>query len=155
MTRTYIAKNAEVHGDVHLEQDVSIWFHATIRAEYDYIKVGEGTNIQDGCMLHCDKDFPVIIGQKSTIGHAAIIHGCTVGSNTLIGMGAIIMDGARVGDNCIVGAGALITNGMKIPDGSVVMGSPAKVVRAIKPEEIESNRKSAEEYIILGRQYFA
>lgn len=143
----FIAQGAVVCGNVTLHEEVSVWFHAVIRAEEGEISVGRGSNVQDGCVVHVDKGGVVAIGEGVTIGHNAVIHGCKVGDNSLIGMGAVIMNDAVVGKNCIVAAGALVTERTVIPDNSLVMGSPAKIKRAIAPQEIESNRCNAEHYI--------
>lgn len=143
----FIAQGAVVCGNVTLQEEVNIWFHAVIRAEEGEITVGRGSNVQDGCVVHVDKGGAVSIGEGVTVGHNAVIHGCTVGDNSLIGMGAVIMNDAVIGRNCIVAAGALVTERTVIPDNSLVMGSPAKIKRAIAPEEIESNRRNAKHYI--------
>ena len=144
---TFIAPNATVVGDVMLMEQCSVYYNAVLRADRSPIIVGPYCNIQDGCVLHVDHEHPVIIGRGCTIGHNAILHGCTIGDNSLIGMGAIIMNGATVGINCIVGAGALITQGMNIPNNSVVMGSPAKGVRSATQEDIDSNLRAAYLYV--------
>ena len=138
-----ICDGAKVTGDVALGKGVSVWHNAVIRGDDGAIVVGDNTNIQDCAVLH-EK---TTVGKGCTIGHGAIVHGCTVGDNTLVGMGAIILNGARIGNDCIVGAGALVTGKMDAPDGSMVLGSPAKVVRPLKPEEIEGNRASALGYL--------
>lgn len=138
-----ICDGAKVTGDVTLGKGVSVWYNAVIRGDDGAIVVGDGTNIQDCAVLH-EK---TTVGKGCTIGHGAIVHACTVGDNTLIGMGAIVLNGARIGDNCIVGAGAVVTGKMDAPDGSMVLGSPAKVVRQLTPEEIERNRASARGYM--------
>lgn len=152
--RTYdesvlLAEGARVSGDVTLGREVNIWYNAVLRGDDGAIVVGEGTNIQDCAVLHEE----TTVGRGRTIGHGAIVHGCTVGDNTLVGMGAIILNGARVGSNCIVGAGALVTGKMDAPDGMMILGSPAKVVRPLKPEEIEGNRAAMEEYLEAAAQY--
>ena len=134
-----ICEGARVSGDVTLGRGVNIWYNAVLRGDDGAITVGEDTNIQDGAVLHEETR----VGAGCTIGHNAIVHGCTVGDNTLIGMGAIVLNGARIGDNCVVGAGALVTGKMDAPDGSMILGSPAKVVRSLTEEEIAGNRKSA------------
>lgn len=149
----YIAPGAIVCGDVTLQEDVSVWFHAVVRAEEGSITVGRGSNIQDGCVVHVDKGGAVVIGEDVTIGHNAVIHGCIVGDNTLVGMGAIIMNDAVIGKNCIVGAGALVTERTVIPDNSLVMGSPAKIKRAVTPEEIKSNSYNAGHYVKEAAMY--
>ena len=149
----FIAPGAVCMGDVALGKDCSIWYHATVRADRAPIKIGIGSNIQDNCVVHVDKGFPVTIGNYVTVGHGAILHGCQVGDGSLIGMGAIILNGAKIGRNCIVAAGALVTQNTEIPDGMLAMGSPAKVIRKLSEEEIASNRKNAEEYIEEAREY--
>lgn len=149
----FIAPGAVCMGDVALGKDCSIWYHATVRADRAPIKIGSGSNIQDNCVVHVDKGFPVTIGNYVTVGHGAILHGCQVGDGSLIGMGAIILNGAKIGRNCIVAAGALVTQNTEIPDGMLAMGSPAKVIRKLSEEEIASNRKNAEEYIKEAREY--
>ena len=149
----FIAPGAVCMGDVALGKDCSIWYHATVRADRAPIKIGSGSNIQDNCVVHVDKGFPVTIGNYVTVGHGAILHGCQVGDGSLIGMGAIILNGAKIGRNCIVAAGALVTQNTEIPDGMLAMGSPAKVIRKLSEEEIASNRKNAEEYIEEAREY--
>ena len=144
-----IAEGARVGGDVTLGKYVNIWYNAVLRGDEGAITVGEETNIQDGAVLHEE----TVVGKGCTIGHNAIVHGCTVGDNTLVGMGAIILNGARVGSNCIVGAGALVTGKMDAPDGVMLLGSPAKVVRPLTEAEIESNRASARGYLHAAEQY--
>ena len=138
-----ICDGAKVMGDVTLGKGVSVWHNAVIRGDDGAIVVGDNTNIQDCAVLHEE----TTIGRGCTIGHGAIVHGCTVGDNTLVGMGSIILNGARIGNDCIVGAGSVVTGKMDAPDGSMILGSPAKVVRALKPEEIEANRASALGYL--------
>ncbi len=150
----YIAPSADVTGDVKLAEDSSIWYQAVLRADHDRISVGKGTNIQDGCVLHVDEGYPIQIGEYVTAGHGAILHGCTIGDNSLIGMGAIVLNGAVIGKNCIIGAGALVTQGTVIPDGMMALGTPAKVRRALSEEEISQNRKSALEYIACAKEHF-
>lgn len=149
----FIAENSTVIGRCFIEQNCSIWFNAVLRADVNEIRVGSGTNIQDGCVVHCDDDFKVTIGKNVTIGHNAIIHGCTIGSGCIIGMGSTILDGAVIGDNVIVGANSLITSGKTIPSGVLVVGSPAKVVRELTSEEIEGIRHSVSGYVALSREY--
>lgn len=138
-----ICEGARVTGNVTLGRGVNIWYNAVLRGDEGAITVGPDTNIQDGAVLHEE----TAVGAGCTIGHNAIVHGCTVGDNTLIGMGAILLNGARVGSNCIVGAGALVTGKMDAPDGVMLLGSPAKIVRPLTAEEIESNRVSARDYL--------
>ena len=132
----FVAENATVRGSVTIGPEAGIYFGAVLRAETAPITVGEGANIQDNCIVHADPGFPAVIGRDCTVGHAAILHGCTIGDNTLVGMGAIVLNGAVVGRDCIVAAGALVTQGAVIPDGSMVMGAPARVRRPLTPEEI-------------------
>ena len=145
----FIADTAVVVGDVTLEKGVSVWFQAVVRGDEGAIHVGENTNIQDAAILHSH----TTVGKNCTIGHGAIVHGCTVGDNTLIGMGATVLNGARVGSNCIVGAGALVTGKMDAPDGSMLLGSPAKVVRPLTEAEIESNRAAARGYLECAENF--
>ncbi len=132
--RSWIAPGAHVIGDVALGEDVGVWFNASIRGDRAPIRVGARTNVQEGAVLHADPGFPLTIGEGVTIGHRAIVHGCTVGDNSLIGMGAIVLNGARIGANCLVGAGALVTEGKSFPDGSLIVGSPARAVRQLDAE---------------------
>ena len=143
----FIAKGASVYGNVTIKKEANVWYNATIRSVDDPIVIGEGTNIQDNAVVHTDKGYVVEIGSLVTIGHGAIIHGCSIGDNSLIGMGAIILNGAKVGNNCIVGAGALITKNTIIPDNSLVLGSPAKVIREVTQEEIRASIDNAKLYI--------
>ena len=144
-----ICEGACVVGDVTLAKGVSVWHNAVIRGDEGAITVGEDTNIQDGAILHEE----TVVGKGCTIGHGAIVHGCTVGDNTLIGMGATVLNGAKIGSDCIVGAGALVTGKMDAPDGSMILGSPAKVVRPLTPEEIAGNRAAMEEYLEAAAHY--
>lgn len=150
----YIADSADVIGDVIMEKNSSVWYQAVVRGDHDQIRIGEGSNIQDGCILHADEGYPVHIGKYVTIGHNAIIHGCEIGDGVLIGMGAIVLNGAKIGKDCIIGAGALVTQGTVIPDGMMALGSPAKVKRAAMSEEILQNRKNTEDYIIFAKKHF-
>lgn len=144
-----IAPGAHVIGDVLMGENVGIWYNAVVRGDADTIVIGDNTNIQDNSTVHTDADYPVNIGKGVTIGHNAIIHGCTIGDNTVIGMGSIILSGAVIGSNCMIGAGSLITGKMRIPDNSLAFGNPAKVIRAVSAEEIESNRENALHYVAL------
>ena len=143
----FVAKGAAVYGNVTIKKDANIWYNATIRSIDDSIIIGEGTNIQDNAVVHTAKGYVVNIGSFVTVGHGAIIHGCSIGDNTLIGMGAIILNGAEIGNNCIVGAGALVTKNTIIPDNSLVLGSPAKVIRQVTCEEIQASIDNAKLYI--------
>lgn len=144
-----ICEGARVSGDVTLGKGVSIWYNAVLRGDDGAITVGEGTNIQDCAVLHEETH----VGAGCTIGHGAIVHGCTIGGNVLVGMGAVILNGARIGDNCIIGAGALVTGKMDAPAGSMILGSPAKVARPLTEEEIENNRRSAQGYLETAEEY--
>lgn len=142
-----------VTGNTELKSGVSVWPGAVLRAELASITVEENSNIQDNATVHTDEGFPVVIGRGVSVGHNAILHGCTVGDNSLIGMGAIILNGAKIGKNCIIGAGAVVRQGMEVPDGSMVLGIPAVIKREVRPEEIEGNVKNAEEYLHLAQGY--
>jgi carbonic anhydrase/acetyltransferase-like protein (isoleucine patch superfamily) len=146
----YVAAQAVVMGDVRLAAHSSIWPLAVLRGDINSIEIGEGSNIQDGCIVHLAEDLPVRVGKLVTVGHRAILHACTVEDECLIGMGATILDGAVIGKGSIIGAHALVTKGMQVPPGSLVMGTPAKVVRALSAEEIAGIRIWADHYIALG-----
>ncbi len=143
----FIAPGAIVVGDVTLEAEVSVWFNAVLRGDTTPLQVGAGSNIQDGAIMHADPGFPAIVGAGCTIGHNAIVHGAHVGSNSLVGMGAILLNGVSVGADSIVGAGALLTQGKRFPPGSLILGSPARCVRALGSLEIEANRARARAYV--------
>ncbi|MBS8262693.1 gamma carbonic anhydrase family protein [Roseibium polysiphoniae] len=145
--RYWIAPNACVIGRVKLEEDASVWFGAVIRGDNELIHIGARSNVQDGCVFHSDMGYPLTIGADCTIGHKAILHGCTIGSNSLIGMGATVLNGAVIGSNCIVGANALIPEGKEIPDNSLVVGMPGRVVRQLDEAAAKSITKSAEGYV--------
>ncbi len=149
----FIAPGAIVRGDVTLKEDVSVWFHAVIRAEAGSVVIGSSANIQDGVVIHVDQGADVTIGNYVTVGHNATVHGCVVGDNTLIGMGAIIMNHAVIGKNCIVAAGALVTQNTVIPDNSLVMGNPARIKRKVTAEEISHNRENAAHYAAEAKVY--
>jgi carbonic anhydrase/acetyltransferase-like protein (isoleucine patch superfamily) len=145
--RYWVAPDAHVIGQVELGEDVGIWFGAVLRGDNEPIVIGERTNIQEGVMIHTDPRFPVTIGAGCTIGHHAIVHGCTIGDNSLIGMGATILNGAKIGKNCLVGANALITEGKEFPDNSLIVGSPARVVRSLDETAAAGLGLSAESYV--------
>ncbi|MGB3183054.1 MAG: gamma carbonic anhydrase family protein [Cyclobacteriaceae bacterium] len=149
----FIAPNATVIGDVELEESSSVWFGAVLRGDGDRISIGKGTNIQDLAVVHVDPGVPVRIGEGVTVGHAAIVHGATIGDYSLIGMRATVMNNARVGKYCIIGAHALVTENMEIPDYSVVMGVPGKVVKQLPEKATERLHRSAEHYIARGQEY--
>jgi carbonic anhydrase/acetyltransferase-like protein (isoleucine patch superfamily) len=142
----WIAPGAHVMGRVRMGAGASVWFGAVLRGDNEWITVGAGSNVQENCVLHTDIGFPLNIGDGCTIGHAAILHGCTIGANSLIGMGATVLNGAVIGANCLIGAGALVTEGEVIPDGSLVMGAPGKVVRQLDETAIAGLRTSALHY---------
>lgn len=146
--KVYIAPRAVVTGEVQLGENVSVWYGAVLRGDCGMITVGDGTNIQEGCILHEKTS----VGKGCTIGHGAIVHGCSVGNNCLVGMGAIVLDGAVIGDDCLIAAGSLVTGKMDAPAGSLIMGNPAKVVKPLTPEQIKANKTSAEHYIELARK---
>jgi carbonic anhydrase/acetyltransferase-like protein (isoleucine patch superfamily) len=143
----WIADNATVIGNVHLKSSSSVWFNAVIRGDNDPMIIGERTNIQDGSVLHADIGFPLVIGDGVTVGHKVMMHGCTVGDNSLIGMGATILNGAKIGKNSIVGANSLITEGKEFPDGVLIVGSPARVVRELSEDQFKMIKMSAKIYV--------
>lgn len=152
----FIAPSADVIGDVVIGAHSSIWFQVVVRGDVNWIKIGSRTNVQDHSMLHVTrKKHPLKIGDEVTIGHRAMIHGCTIGNRVLIGMGAILLDGCEIGDDCIIGAGALVSQGKKIPPGSLVMGMPGKVAREISPEERAFLPQSAQNYVNDSTEYKA
>lgn len=142
----FIAPSAELIGNVVLGQHVSIWFQTVIRADNDVVSIGNNSNIQDSSTIHVDKGHPVTIGEGVTVGHKVMLHGCTIGDNSLIGMGAIVLNGAEIGNNCIVGAGALITENKSFPDNSLIVGSPAKAIKTISDTQAELLKQSAQHY---------
>lgn len=149
----WVAPDANLIGKVVLEENASVWFGCTLRGDNEEIRVCAGTNVQENVVCHTDMGFPLTIGAGCTIGHKVMLHGCTIGENTLIGMGATILNGAKIGKNCLIGAGALVTEGKEIPDGSLVMGMPAKVVRALDDEAIRRLEASALHYQQNARRY--
>ncbi len=153
--RYWIAPDAHVIGRVRLAADVGVWFGAVLRGDNEWIEIGEGSNVQEGCMLHTDMGYPMTIGAAVTIGHHAILHGCTVGEGTLIGMGATVLNGARIGAGSLVGARALVTEGKSFPDNSLIVGSPAKVVRELEPSAIAGLRQAAASYVTNHRRFAA
>ncbi len=149
---SFIADSADVIGDVIIGDKTTIWFNAVLRGDMAAIRIGENSNVQDGCVVHCDAGVDTIIGDGVTVGHNAILHSSHIGDNCLIGMGATVLR-AKIGDNCIVGAGALVTSGKEIPPNSLVLGSPAKVARQLTEEEISSIKNNGEHYVELGEEY--
>ena len=149
----WVADSAQVIGDVVLGAQASVWFGTVVRGDMERITIGAGSNIQDTSVLHADTGQPLVIGERVTVGHQAVLHGCTVGDESLIGIGAIVLNGAKIGKNCLVGAGALVTEGKEFPDGSMIVGAPAKVVRQLTPEQIELLRHSAQHYIDNAQRF--
>jgi len=147
----YVAEGARIIGDVTIAEDASVWYNAVIRGDSGSITIGKKTNIQDCCVVHLDEECPVSIGDGVVVGHSAIVHGCTIGDGSLIGMGSIILNGARIGKNCIIGAGSLVTGKMDLPDGMMAMGSPAKAVRPVKEAELEERKADIEHYYKLAQ----
>ncbi|ERJ12859.1 gamma carbonic anhydrase family protein [Haloplasma contractile] len=150
---SYIADGVKVIGDVHLHENVNVWFNSVLRGDDNTIQVGKNTNIQDLVCIHVDKKHSTTIGEHCSIGHGAILHGCTVGDNTLIGMGATVLDGADVGSNCLIGANTLIPQGKVIPDNTIAFGNPVKIVRTMDDDEIEHVRGNADHYLRLMSDY--
>ncbi|MBC7284098.1 gamma carbonic anhydrase family protein [Hoeflea sp.] len=149
----FVADSAQVIGDVVLEEGAGIWFGAVLRGDNEPITIGEGSNIQENCVLHTDMGFPLTVGKGCTIGHSAILHGCTIGDNSLVGMGATVLNGASIGENCLIGAGALVTEGKVIPDNSLVVGSPARVVRSLDAGAADMLKLSASHYVENARRF--
>lgn len=149
----WIADSAQVIGKVELAADASIWFGVVIRGDTETIRIGEATNIQDGSVLHSDFGKPLTIGRQVTVGHKVMLHGCTVGDGSLIGIGAVVLNGARIGRNCIVGAGALVTEGKEFEDGSMILGSPAKAVKSLTAEQQAGLALSAQHYVVNAQRF--
>lgn len=149
----WVADTAQVMGDVTLAEDSSVWFGVVIRGDTETISVGKGSNIQDNSVLHADHGMPLTIGEHVTVGHQVMLHGCTIGDGSLIGIQAVVLNGAKIGKNCLVGAGSLVTEGKEFPDGSMIFGSPAKAVRQLSEEQIEGLKMSAQHYIDNARRY--
>ncbi len=150
---SWVADSAQVMGNVHLAENSSVWFGAVLRGDTETITVGKASNVQDGSVMHADYGYPLVVGERVTIGHQVMLHGCTIGDETLIGIGATVLNGAKIGKNCLVGARSLVTEGKEFPDGSMIMGSPAKVVRQLTPEQIEGLRRSAAHYVENAERY--
>ena len=151
----WIAPTAVLIGRVRLEADASVWWGAVLRGDNEPVTVGRGSNVQDGCVCHTDSGHPLVIGPNVTVGHMAVLHGCTVGEGSLVGIGAIVLNGARVGRNCLIGAKALVSEGKGIPDNSLVLGVPGKVVGEVRPEQAERIRRGTERYVRNWRRYKA
>jgi len=149
----WIAPDAQVIGRVRLGRDCGIWFGAALRGDNEPIEIGAGSNVQEHTVMHTDPGYALRVGKGCTVGHRALLHGCTIGDNSLIGMGAIVLNGARIGANCLVGAGALVTERKEFPDNSLIVGSPARVVRSLTEGEIEGMRGSAQRYVANARRF--
>ena len=149
----WVADSAQVMGEVHMGADASVWFGTVVRGDTSSITIGEGTNVQDASVLHADLGMPLVIGRHVTVGHQVMLHGCTIGDESLIGIGAIVLNGAKIGKNCLVGAGALVTEGKEFPDGSMIIGSPARVVKQLTVEQMQGLRQSALHYIDNARRF--
>lgn len=150
----WVADSADVLGNVELGDDANVWFGAVIRGDNaELIRIGTRSNVQDGCVLHADPGKPLIVGDDVTIGHKVMLHGCTIGDGSLIGIGAIVLNGAKIGKGCLVGAGSLVTEGKEFPDGSMIMGSPAKVVRALSPEQSQGLLGAAAHYVANAKRF--
>jgi len=147
----FVAWNAEVAGDAVIGENASVWFGTTVRADMCHIRIGAGSNLQDGTVVHVDTDVPCIVGADVTVGHRAVLHGCVIGDGSLVGMGAILLNGSEIGAGSIVGAGALVTQGKRFPPRSLLMGSPARLVREVTDDEYAHNLENAREYVELAR----
>ena len=151
----WVADSAQVIGDVTLAEGSSVWFGVVARGDTSAITVGKGSNVQDNSVLHADHGMPLVIGDNVTIGHQAMLHGCTIGDGSLIGIQAVVLNGAKIGKHCLVGAGALVTEGKEFPDGCMILGSPAKAVRQLSDAQIEGLKMSAQHYMDNARRYKA
>ena len=151
----WVADNATVIGNVQLGENSSVWFNAVLRGDTDRLTIGNNSNVQDGSVLHADPGYPLTLGENVTVGHLVMLHGCTVGDGSLIGIQAVVLNGARIGRNCLVGAGALVTEGKEFPDGSLIVGSPARAVRQLSDEQIANVQHAAAHYVENARRYRA
>ena len=149
----FVADSATVLGKVKLEKNASIWFGAVLRGDNEWITIGENSNIQECAVIHTDPGVPCTVGKNVTVGHQAMLHGCTIGDNSLIGINAVILNGAKIGKNCLIGANCLVTENKEIPDGSLVMGAPAKVIRELSPEQQAGLIQSAEHYVARSKRF--
>ena len=149
----WVADSAQVIGQVTLEENVSVWFGAVIRGDAERIRIGRGSNIQDGSVLHADPGVPLTLGENVSVGHKVMLHGCTVGDGSLIGIGAVVLNNARIGKHCLVGAGSLVTEGKEFPDGSMILGSPAKAVRQLDAEQIAGLQRIAAHYVENAQRF--
>ena len=151
----WVADSAQVIGAVELAEGASIWFGAILRGDNEPMRIGRNSNVQDGSMLHSDPGSPLTLGENVTVGHQVMLHGCTVGDGSLIGIKAVVLNGAKIGKNCLVGAGSLVTEGKEFPDGSMILGSPAKLVRELTPEQIAGLSRAAQHYVDNAKRYAA
>ena len=151
----FVAESADLIGSVVMHENASVWFNCVLRADNEPITVGKNSNVQDGSVLHVDPGFPLNIGEGVTVGHKVMLHGCTIGDNSLIGINAIVLNGAKIGKNCIIGANALVTEGMEVPDGSMVLGSPGKVVKELDERAFAMLKMGADHYVSNGKRYAA
>ena len=149
----FIAPNATLIGSIELHENSSVWFNVVIRADNDQVIIGEASNIQDGSVLHIDPGYPLTIGRNVTVGHKVMLHGCTIGDNSLIGINAVVLNGAKIGKNCLIGANTLIPERMEIPDGSMVIGSPGKIKRSLTEQEIKMLGLGAAHYVQNAKRY--
>jgi carbonic anhydrase/acetyltransferase-like protein (isoleucine patch superfamily) len=149
----YVADSAQVIGDVELAEGASIWFGAILRGDNEPMRIGRNSNVQDGSMLHSDPGSPLTLGENVTVGHHVMLHGCTIGDGSLIGIKAVVLNGAKIGKNCLVGAGALVTEGKEFPDGSMILGAPATAVRQLRPEQIAGLARAAQHYVDNAKRY--
>jgi carbonic anhydrase/acetyltransferase-like protein (isoleucine patch superfamily) len=149
----FVAENATVIGKVTLHANSSVWFGATIRGDNERITIGENSNVQEGTVMHTDVGYPLTVGKDVTIGHQAMLHGCTIGDGSLVGIQAVVLNGARIGKGCLVGAGALVTEGKEFPDNSLIVGAPAKVVRQLTAEDVARLKGSADSYVQRGQLF--
>ncbi|MES2295871.1 MAG: gamma carbonic anhydrase family protein [Pseudomonadota bacterium] len=149
----FVAENATLIGKVRIEANASVWFGTTIRGDNEAITIGAGSNVQEGCIMHTDMGYPLTVGQNVTIGHQAMLHGCTIGDGALIGIQAVILNGARIGKGCLVGAGALVTEGKEFPDNSLIIGSPAKAVRTLNEQDLSRMQSNAASYVARGQLF--
>ena len=151
----FVADSAQVIGQVSLGAEASVWFGCVIRGDTEHIAIGAGSNIQDASVLHADYGFPLQVGARVTVGHQVMLHGCHIGDESLIGIGAVVLNGARIGRGCLVGAGSVVTEGKEFPDGALILGSPARLVRILEPEQVERMRASAAHYVENARRHAA
>ena len=149
----WIADSAQVMGNVELQDDANVWFAAVLRGDTELLTIGHGSNVQDGSVVHSDFGYPMTLGANVTVGHQVMLHGCTIGDGSLIGIQSVVLNGARIGRHCLVGAGSLVTEGKEFPDGSMILGSPAKAVRQLSPEQVEGLKMSAKHYVDNARRY--